>query len=74
MQKKFIDKFVLYHTSLNFGFTILLKKWAKEKRKIIPFWGKKTEEKQNSATIMTSVDGKGMALPVKLKLQGESFE
>ena len=41
---------------------------------MIPFWGKNTEEKQIIATIMTSVDGKGIVFPVKLKLQGESFE
>ena len=35
------------------------------------FW-EKTEEKQNSATIMIYVDGKGAGFPVKLKL--ESFE
>ena len=33
--------------------------------------GKKTEEKQNSATIIISVDWKGTVFPVKLKLQGE---
>ena len=38
------------------------------------FYGKKTEEKQNSADIMISVDGKKTVFPVKLKLQGESFE
>ena len=37
------------------------------------FYGKKTEEKQNSADII-SVDGKKTVFPVKLKLQGESFE
>ena len=52
----------------------LIKKWAKEKNNIIPFWGKKTEKKQNSATIMRSVHGKGTVFPVKLKLQGESLE
>ena len=41
---------------------------------MIPFSGKKTEEKQNSATIMISVDSKETIFPVKLKLQGESFE
>ena len=35
---------------------------------------KKTEEKPNSATIIISVDDKGTVFPVKLKLQGESFE
>ena len=37
-------------------------------------YDKKAEEKQNSATIMISVNGKGTDFPVKLKLQGESFE
>ena len=37
------------------------------------FWGK-TEEKQNSVTIMISVSGKGTVCPVKLKLEGKSFE
>ena len=41
----------------------------KEKKKI-PFWGKKADEKQNSATIMISVHGKGAVYSVKLKLQG----
>ena len=44
------------------------------KKKMIPFWGKKTEEKQNSATIMISADGKGAVFPLKLKSQGASFE
>ena len=43
---------------------------VKEKKKMIPFGGKKTDEKQNSATIMISVDGKGAVFPVNLKLQG----
>ena len=50
------------------------KKWAKRKKEMTPFYGKKTEEKQNSADIMISVDGKRTVFPVKLKLQGESFE
>ena len=37
-------------------------------------WGKKKEEKENSATMMISVDGIGTAFQVKLKLQGEFFE
>ena len=41
---------------------------------MIPFWGKKTEEKQNSAIIMTSVDDKGTVFPTKLKLQGKLYE
>ena len=46
---------------------------GKEKRK----WhlsGEKAEEKQNSAATMISVDGKGTVFPMKLTLQGESFE
>ena len=36
---------------------------------MIPFSGKKTKkQKQNKATIMISVDGKGTTFPVKLKL------
>ena len=35
---------------------------------------KKTDEKQNSATMMISVDVKRTIFPMKLKLQGESFE
>ena len=38
------------------------------------FLRKKTEEKQNSAIIMTSADGKGTGYPLKLKLQVKSFE
>ena len=34
-------------------------------------YDKKAEEKQNSATIMISVDGNGTDFPVKLKLQEE---
>ena len=58
-----------------FGFTIFLKIGQKKKRKwYLSNWKKKTEEKQNSATMMISVDEKGTAFLVKLKLQGESFE
>ena len=35
---------------------------------------KHTHKKESSATIMITVDGKGAASPVKLKLQGKSFE
>ena len=38
---------------------------------MIPFWGKKSERKQNRATLMISVDDKGTVFPLKLKLQGE---
>ena len=57
----------------NFGFTILFKKWEKEKKDDI-FLRKKTEEKQNSAAIMISVDRKGTVFLLKLRLQCESFE
>ena len=56
-----------------FGFTILLKNGQKKKENYT-FLKKKAEEKENSATTMISVDGKGTVFPVKLKLQGESFE
>ena len=46
----------------------------KEKKKMTPFWGKKTEEKQNSATIMIFVGGKGTIFPVTFKLQLDSFQ
>ena len=36
-----------------------------------PLWGKKEDEKQNSATIIISVDRKRTVFPVKLKLQDE---
>ena len=42
-----------------------------KKKKVIPFWVKNAKEKQNSATIMISVEWKGTVFPVKLKLQGE---
>ena len=45
-----------------------IKKWAKKRRWYLSE-GKKTEEKQNSAVIMISVDWKGTVFPVKLKLQ-----
>ena len=46
----------------------------RKKKEKETFLRKKTEEKQNSVTIMTSVDGKEVVFPVKLKLEGESFE
>ena len=40
-----------------------------------PFWRKKqAEEKQDNATTMISVDGKGTVFPMQLKLQQGSFE
>ena len=58
--------------NLHFGFTISLKNGQKEKKKkkMTPFWAKKTEEKQNSTTIMISVNRNGTVFPGKLKLQG----
>ena len=38
------------------------------------FLRKKAEEKQSSAAIIISVDGKGAVFLVKLKLPWESFE
>ena len=38
------------------------------------FLREKTEEKQNGATIMMSVDEKGTVFPMKLEVEGESFE
>ena len=42
---------------------------GKKRKKMIPSWGKKTEEKQNSAIIMISVYGKETLCPMNLKLQ-----
>ena len=50
-----------------------LKNGQKKKKDDI-FLRKKTEEKQNSAGIMISVDGKGTVFLLKLRLQCESFE
>ena len=43
----------------------------KRKKEDDTFLRKKAEEKQNSANVMISVDGKGTVSPVKLKLQRE---
>ena len=40
----------------HFGFTSLLQRWEKEKKENDSFLRTKIEEKQNSATIMTSVE------------------
>ena len=48
---------------------LYLKKWARKHQ-----YDKRAEEKQASATIMISIDGKGTVFPVKLKLQRETFE
>ena len=47
---------------------------GKRKKEDDTFMREKTEEKQNSATITITVDGKGTAFPVKLKLQGNSLK
>ena len=41
---------------------------------MIPFYRKNIDKKQSSAIIMIPVEAKGTVFPVKLKLQGESFE
>ena len=56
------------------GFTILLRQWGKEKKKMTLIWGKKTKEKQNSVNIKISVVGKDTVFSVKLKKKAESFE
>ena len=40
----------------------------KRKKEANTFLRKKTKEKQYSANVMISVDGKGIVFPVKLKL------
>ena len=55
-------------------FTILINKWAKEKKDRTFLKKNKTKEKQNSATKMISVDLKRTTFPMKLKRHGESFE
>ena len=52
---------------------MLLKQWAKEKKKMTHIWGEKSEEKQNSVTIIIYVVENGTVFPVKFKLKGESF-
>ena len=44
---------------------------GKRKKEDDSFLKKKTEEKQNSANIMISLDGKRRVLPVNLELQGK---
>ena len=46
----------------------------KRKREYNTFLREKTEEKQNGATVIRSVHGKGTVFPVNLKLQGKSLE
>ena len=53
---------------------IFILKMSKNKKEDDTFLRKKTEEKQNSATVMISVDEIETVFPVKLKLPGESCE
>ena len=62
----------LLYRALQFGFIMFLKQQAKEKN-VDKTLRKNAEEKQNSVTIMISVDGRGTVFSVKLKLEGESF-
>ena len=78
------DYFYKYIANITFkqfskwSFTIwfynFIKNMGKRKKQDDTFLRKKTEKQQNSATIMTSVDGKGTVFTVKLELKGESFE
>ena len=45
-----------------------------KKKEYDTFLSKKTEEKENSATMMISVDGIGKIFQVKLKSQGKLFD
>ena len=45
-----------------------------KKEDIDTFLRKKREQKQDSATMIISVDGIGTDFPVKLKLKGEPLE
>ena len=54
-------------------YTLILQfylKMGKRKKEDDTFLRKTAEEKQNSASIIISVDGKGTVFPGKLKLQG----
>ena len=50
------------------------KKMGKKKKGDDSLLRKKKQKKSKTADIMISVDGKKTVFPVKLKLQGESFE
>ena len=55
-------------------YTLILQfylKMGKKKKEDDTFLRKTAEEKQNSASIIISVDGKGTVFPGKLKFQGE---
>ena len=60
---------MIYTLNLQFYF-----KSAKEKRRRYPSEEKRTEEKQNSATVMISVDKKGIVFRVKLNLLKALFD
>ena len=54
-------------------YTLILQfylKMGKKKKEDDTFLRKTAEEKQNSVSIIISVDGKGTVFPGKLKLQG----
>ena len=55
-------------------FDNVFKATSKSKKKDETTLRKNAEEKQNCVTIMISVGGKGKVFPVRLKLEGESFE
>ena len=60
---------------MHFSFALLWKQWTKEKKEDdMCISEEKTKEKQNSVTIIISVDGKGTIFPVKLKIELESFK
>ena len=64
----------LYKWCFTLWFDSLIYKMGKRKKEDHTFLRKKNREKQNIATIMESVDGKGTVFPMKLKLQGEWFK
>ena len=57
----------------HFGFTFLLK-YGKKKKQDDTFLRKTTRRETESPSIMISVDWKFTVFPVKLKLQGKSYE
>ena len=67
--KSYISYIYIYEILLN-----VIKTIGKRKKEDGTFLRRKTEQKQNSITIMMSVDEKGRAFPVKLKLEEELFE
>ena len=57
----------------HFGFIFLLK-YGKKKKQDDTFLRKTTRTETESPSIMISVDWKFTVFPVKLKLQGKSYE